>query len=154
MYIKVVEPVSNDPNKTVNKYGNTYEVGKTYCSKDDKIHFVKVEGAVRAYVDYYAHPGMRIENVRFIEIEPLDEDFKENNLEFGRSGSHKIKVIRIVPASQIIPDKKIIEIENFFNGYGTYKGKETPRNVEQKMCLSERLRKLLVISFNRNKKKP
>ena len=39
---------------------------------------------------------MKIENVCFIEIEPLDEDFKEDNLDFGRSGSYKIKVIRIV----------------------------------------------------------
>lgn len=144
MYIKIVDPVSDNSMHTKNKYGNTYEVGKVYHSKENKIHFVTKEGALGAYKDYYASHATKPENVRFLEIEPLDKDFKENNLYFGRSGSHKIKVVREVPLDQVISVKDQLEIEDFYKETKSIEKNKEGNREKNKINLKQHLREKFI----------
>jgi len=110
MYIKIVTDEYKD------LYGKTnFEIGKKYYADDymQIFHFIKKEQVFGAYREYFA--PRTLEQVRFLEIKPLDSNFESDNLYYERSGSRGIEVLREVPLEEVMSEKKIREINEYFN---------------------------------------
>lgn len=109
MYIKIVTHEYTDKYR---KY--TYKKGERYFNTNPELdcpfNFISKEEVFKAYCDYFLH--LYLEEVRFMEIEPLDEDFEKGNYEFGRSSSYGILVIREVPLEEVLTVEQIESINN------------------------------------------